>query len=161
MIAQESGSGQTASSIALMLSPLAITHGEPTDAFDYAVLSLRYYYDSGNVYLVKNPLAVLAVLFDRLGHYEPAAIICGFAVMPFTQASLPEIDMTVTHLREVLGNEVYESSARTGEHMTTAEMVAYALEQIEQSAQAGIATSVRELSAFCGVSAYRHARSRL
>ena len=107
-IAQDSGSRQTESSIASMLSPLAIAHGEPADALDYAMLSIRYYYDSGNVYLVKNPLSVLVVLFDRLGHYEAAATISGFAFIPFTRSSLPEIDMSVAHLREVLGDEVYE-----------------------------------------------------
>lgn len=116
-----------------MLSPLAIAHGEPADALDYAMLSIRYYYDSGNVYLVKNPLSVLVVLFDRLGHYEAAATISGFAFIPFTRSSLPEIDMSVAHLREVLGDEVYESFARTGEHMTAAEMVAYAFDQTDQA----------------------------
>ena len=35
------------------------------------------------------------------------------------------------HLREVLGDEAYESFARAGEDMTNAEMAAYALEQID------------------------------
>ena len=133
IIAQDSGSRQTESSIASMLSPLAITHGEPADALDYAMLSLRYYYDSGNVYLVRNPLAILAVLFDRLGHHEPASVTCGFAVTPFTQSVLPEISETVTRLREALGDEAYESFSRTGEHMSAAEMVAYTLDQITQA----------------------------
>jgi hypothetical protein len=37
----------------------------------------------------------------------------------------------ITHLNEVLGVETYESLAETGRSMTTAEMVAYALEQID------------------------------
>jgi tetratricopeptide (TPR) repeat protein len=130
-IAQDSGSRQTESSIASMLSPLAVNHGEPMDALSYAILSLRYYYDSGNVYLVRNPLAILAVVFDRLGRYEPAAVISGFAVDPFTRSALPEIDTAVAHSREVLGDEVFESFSRAGEHMATAEMVAYALGQTD------------------------------
>ncbi len=90
-IAQDSGSGQTASSIASMLSPLAITNGEP-----------------------------------------PAAVVCGFAVNPFTQSSLPEIVSTVAHLRELLGDSSYESLARTGQNMTTAVMVRYTYEQIDR-----------------------------
>jgi hypothetical protein len=131
-IAQDSGSRQTESSIAAMLSPVAMKLGEPVDAIDYAVTSLRHYYNSGNFYLVKNPLVVLGVLFERLGHYEPAAIMCGFAINAFTQASLPEINSTVAHLRETLGDNGYESLTRTGEHMSTAEMVAYAFDQIDQ-----------------------------
>jgi hypothetical protein len=71
-------------------------------------------------------------LFDRLGHFEPAAITCGFALTPFTQAALPEISATVTHLRDALGNDAYESLSRAGEHMTAAEMVAYAYGQIDR-----------------------------
>src|SRR4029077_7402569 len=40
---------------------------------------------------VRSPLAVLAALFDRLGRYEPAATIAGFASGPFTVAAFPEI----------------------------------------------------------------------
>jgi hypothetical protein len=36
-------------------------------------------------------------------------------------------------LREVLGDQTYEQLARRGETMTTAAMVAYALEQIDQA----------------------------
>jgi hypothetical protein len=37
------------------------------------------------------PLAVLAAVFDRLGHHEPAATIAGFAISPFTAATTPEL----------------------------------------------------------------------
>jgi predicted ATPase/class 3 adenylate cyclase len=131
MIAQDSGSRQTESSIAANLSLLATTLGKPAEALDYVVLSLRYYYDSGNVYLARNPLAALAVLFDQLGRHGPAATIIGFAADPFTHSVYPETDAVVAHLREVLGGERYETLARTGEHMTIAEMVGYAFEQID------------------------------
>jgi hypothetical protein len=39
----------------------------------------------------------------------------------------------ITHLREVLGEQTYESLARKGETMTIAEMVAYAYDQIDQA----------------------------
>ena len=133
IIAQHSGSRQSESSIASMLSPLAITQGEPTDALDHAILSLRYYHDCGNVYLIKNPLTILVVLLDRLGHHEPAATISGFADTPFTRSALPEIGGTITHLRQILGDAAYESYARNGEHMTAAQAVAYAFDQVEQA----------------------------
>jgi len=79
------------------------------------------------------PLAILADVFDRLGHHEPAATISAFATTPLTRASVPEIYTIISHLREVLGDEVYESLARTGETMTSAEMAEYAFEQIEQA----------------------------
>ena len=39
----------------------------------------------------------------------------------------PEVAAAIAHLREVLGDQTYESLARKGEQMTTAAMVTYAL----------------------------------
>jgi hypothetical protein len=76
---------------------------------------------------------VLAAHFDRLGRHESAAIIAGFALSPLTATTSRDINATVAHLREVLGDQTYESLARKGETMTTAEMVTYAYEQIDQA----------------------------
>ena len=75
----------------------------------------------------------LAVLFDRLGRYEPAATIAGFALSPIAAVGLPEITTAITHLRDVLGEATYELLARKGETMTTAAMVTYAYDQIDQA----------------------------
>jgi len=83
--------------------------------------------------LLPSPLAIFAALFDRLGHHEPAATISGFAMNPLTRTAFPEINTTITHLRDVLGDPVYESLARQGETMSTAEMVTYAYDQIDQA----------------------------
>ena len=61
------------------------------------------------------------------------AIISGFAETAFTRASYPQLNTTIAHLRDVLGAEAYESLARMGETMTTADMVAYAYDQIDQA----------------------------
>jgi hypothetical protein len=39
----------------------------------------------------------------------------------------------IAHLREVLGDQTYESLAHKGETMSTAEMVTYAYDQIDQA----------------------------
>ncbi len=70
--------------------------------------------------------------FDRLGRYEPAATIAGFAFSPLT-AALPELSTAIAHLRDVLGDQTYESLARKGETMTTAAMATYAYDQIDQA----------------------------
>jgi predicted ATPase len=131
-IAQDSGSRMVESAIASVLSYLATTHGEPADAFDYLVQAIRYYHDSGSSHLIQSPLAFLALMFDRLGYDGQAATIVGFADQPFTRAALPDLATTITHLREVLGADEYESCSGTGERMTTSEMVAYAFGQIER-----------------------------
>ena len=81
---------------------------------------------------LRTALAILAVFLDRLGRLEPAATIAGFALNPLT-ARVPEFSTAITHLRDVLGEATYESLARKGETMTTAEMVAYAYDQIDQA----------------------------
>ena len=76
---------------------------------------------------------MLAAVFDRLGRYEPAATIAGFALSPLAAVGVPEIATAITHLREVLGDQTYETLARKGETMTTAEMVTCAYDQIDQT----------------------------
>ena len=46
---------------------------------------------------------------------------------------MPELGTAITHLRDVLGDKTYDSLARNGETMTTAAMVTYALDQIDQA----------------------------
>jgi hypothetical protein len=50
-----------------------------------------------------------------------------------TRSAEPEIDTAITHLRDVLGEATYESLAHKGETMTTAAMVTYAYDQIDQA----------------------------
>jgi predicted ATPase len=132
-IAQNSGNRWAESILAGVLSRWVVAQGDPTDAFDYLTLAIRRYYDSGNVALLRSPLAALAAYLDRLGHHEPAATISGFATTPFTRTVRPEITTAITHLREVLGDEAYESFARAGLDMTNARMATYALDQIDHA----------------------------
>jgi hypothetical protein len=83
--------------------------------------------------MIRFPLAVLAAFFDQLGRDEPAATIAGFAFSPLTVTANPEFTTAITDLRDVLGNQTYESLARRGETMTTAAMVTYAYDQIDQA----------------------------
>jgi hypothetical protein len=46
---------------------------------------------------------------------------------------MAEFRTATAHLRDVLGDAVYESLARKGETMTTAAMVTYAYDQIDQA----------------------------
>ena len=69
----------------------------------------------------------------------------GFAVNPFASAIIPEINTAITHLREVLGDQTYESLARKGETMSTAAMASYAYDQIDQARTELNAVSMRRL----------------
>jgi hypothetical protein len=134
VIAQDSGNRYAESLLAASLSRLEAEQGDPLAALDYFKRVIRNFHDAGNTTLIHSPLAVLAAFFDRLGHYESAAIIAGFAVAsPFAAAWGISISTAIAHLREVLGDQTYESLACKGETMTTAEMANYAYDQIDQA----------------------------
>jgi hypothetical protein len=103
-------------------------------ALEYLAVAIHNYHESGNTGMLHVPLAILATFLDRLGRFEPAVTIGGFAtVSPMAATTLPELGTAITHLREVLGDQTYESLARKGETMTTTEMVTYAYDQIDQA----------------------------
>ena len=133
VIAQDSGNRTSASLLATGLARLEAEHGDTVSAFDHLTLAIRNYHNAGDTTTICVPLAVLAVLFDRLGRYEPAATVAGFALSPFSAQGVPEITTAITHLRDVLGEATYESLARKGETMTTAAMATYAYDQIDQA----------------------------
>jgi len=133
VIAQDSGNRANVSVLAIGLARLKAEHGDPLAAFDYVTLAIRNFHNAGNTTGVRSALAILAALFDRLGRHEPAATIAGFALSPLTATAFPEINTAIAHLREVVGGPAYESLARKGEKMTTAAMVTYAYEQIDQA----------------------------
>jgi hypothetical protein len=133
VIARDSGNRYPESLLATGLSRLEAVYGDPLAALDYVTLVIRNFHDAGNTTGVSSPLAVLAALFDGLGRHEPAATIAGFAFSPLTSTAVPEINTAITHLRDVLGDQTYESLARKGETMTTAAMATYAYDQIDQA----------------------------
>jgi hypothetical protein len=135
VIAQDSGNRFEQSVVAGNLCGVEAEHGDPLAAFDHFTVALGNHHDAGNTYMLRIPLGFLAAFFDRLGRYEPAATVAGF-VFTSPLAALPhmaELGTAIAHLRKVLGEATYESLARKGEAMTTAEMVTYAYDQIDQA----------------------------
>jgi hypothetical protein len=133
-VAHDSGNRANEAHIASTLCRLEAAHGDRLASFDYFTEAIRHYDDSGNP-TIRVPLAALAAFLERLGRHESAATIGGFALAftaMATQAA-PEITTAITHLRGVLGDEIYESLARKGETMTTAAMAMYAYDQIDQA----------------------------
>ena len=133
VIAQDSGNRSQVSALAEFLALLEAEHGDTLAAFDHLTLSIRNFHNAGDSTTINVPLASLAALFDRLGRYEPAATIAGFALSPMAATGVPEITTAIAHLRDVLGDQTYESLARKGETMTTAVMATYAYDQIDQA----------------------------
>lgn len=132
-IARDSGNRFNETHIAANLAQVEVERDNPLSALDHIALAIRQLHDSGNSVTLRSPFTNLAILLDRLDNYEPAATIAGFAFSPLTVTSFPKINAVITHLREVLGEQTYESLARKGETMTTAAMATYAYDQIDRA----------------------------
>ncbi|MCW2662987.1 MAG: Cyclase [Mycobacterium sp.] len=132
-IAQTSGNRMIESYLAVNLSAFAAANCDPVDALDFLTLAIKNFFDTGSYSHMVSPLAVLATHFDRIGQYEAAATIAGFAVSAFALATFPEIDVTIAHLREVLSDNVYESLSEAGASMANAGAARYALDKINQA----------------------------
>ena len=133
VLAQDSGNRYNEAILATALARLESETVVTVAAVDHLRLVIRSWHDSGNFGNLVGPLATLSAFLDRLGRFEAAATIAGFSCDPVSLASVPELAATITHLREVLGDQTYESFARNGEAMTTAAIVAYAYDQIDQA----------------------------
>ena len=102
-------------------------------AFDYFTLAIRNYHDSGNFHscaarwLSSPPFSTGS---DATNRPPPSP---GSPSAPSPRLAFPEITTAIAHLRDVLGDETYESLARKGETMTTAAMATYAYDQIDQA----------------------------
>ncbi len=132
-LAQESGNQYNATILATALARLESEPVVNVAAIEHLTLVIRHWYDAGNFGNLVGPLAMLSAFLDRLGRFEPAATIAGFSCDPVSLATVPELAPTIAHLREVLGDQSYESFAGNGEAMTAAAIVAYAYDQIDQA----------------------------
>jgi tetratricopeptide (TPR) repeat protein len=137
-IAQQSGNlaNETylAMTLAMTLGRIEGESGDPLIALENITLAIRNYHDSGQITQIRAALGILATFLDRHGHNESAAIIAGFACVGPTSAPLvKEFGTAVAHLRDLLGDQAYESLVHKGEAMTVAAVVAYAYDQIAQA----------------------------
>jgi hypothetical protein len=132
-VAEDSGNRGNGTHLATVVARIEAEYGDRLRALHYIAVAIHNHHDSGNSTSMRAPMATLATVLDRMGRYESAATIAGFASIPFAVAAVPELLTTTAHLRTVLGDQDYESLARKGEAMTTAAMVTYAYDQIDQA----------------------------
>jgi hypothetical protein len=134
LVAQDSGNRLWETQFSSWVAGLEAEQGDRVAALDSLAVAIRKNHESGTIGMLHTALANLAVVLDRLGRSEPAATIAGFAtVNPLAGATLPELGTAITHLREVLGDQTYESLAGKGETMTIAAIATYAYDQINQA----------------------------
>lgn len=134
LTSQDSGNRFFETQFSYWMCGIQAEHGDPVATLGYLAVAIRNNHESGNIGMLHNPMATLAIVLHRLGRSEPAATIAGFAaVNPMVAVALPELGELTTRLRETLGDHAFESLARTGELMTTTAMVTYAFDQIDQA----------------------------
>jgi hypothetical protein len=131
--AQESGNHFNESILALNVVRFEARDAVTVEALDHIRLVISNYHDSGNVASVRTPVAVLCAFLHRIGQFEAAATLAGFAFSPIALDAAPEFTATIEPLRDVLGDQTYESLFRKGEAMTIAAMATYAYNQIDQT----------------------------
>ncbi|OBI83559.1 cyclase, partial [Mycobacterium sp. E740] len=130
---RESGNRFNESHMAAILSSLEFEYGDPAAALDHTAVAIRNYHESGSVAFLHSVLIYLAVMVDKVGHFDAAAIITGFATLsPMAVVANPQIAAVIDHVRENLGAQTYDALSRRGETMSPAAMVAYAYDQIDQ-----------------------------
>ena len=134
VIAQDSGNRINESHLAASLARLEAEHGDPLAALDYFTLAIRNFHDAGNTttdpsrrWLSSPPFSTGS---DATNRRPPSPVSRS---IPSPQSAFPEISTAIAHLRDVLGDQTYESLARKGETMTTAAMATYAYDQIDQA----------------------------
>ncbi|WP_240748743.1 ATP-binding protein [Mycobacterium paragordonae] len=133
-IAQDSGNRFFETQFGYWLCGLEAEQGDPVTTLAHLAAAVRKNHESGNIAMLPNALATLAFVLDRLGRYQPATTVAGFAaVYPMAAVTLPEIEALMTHLREALGDRTYELLSQHGREMTTTAMVTYAADQIDQA----------------------------
>ena len=99
-----------------------------------SLLAIRNYHDAGDTtnyratrWLSSPPCSTGSDATNR----RPPSPVSRSAPSP--RVAIPELNTAITHLRDVLGDQTYESLARKGETMTTAAMATYAYDQIDQA----------------------------
>ena len=99
-------------------------HGDNASAFDHLSLAIRNYARLGQHHYDAHPPGcprrACSTGSDATKRRPPSPVS---RFSPLTAPAVPEISTAITHLRDVLGDQTYESLARKGETMTTAEMV--------------------------------------
>lgn len=134
LVAQNTGNRFFETQLGYWMCGLEAEQGDAVAAFNCLDGAIRNNHESGNIGMLPNPLAILAVVLDRLGRYQPAATITGFAAAkPMAAVTLPELGALTGHLRAALGDHLFEALTAQGQTMTPTAVVSYACDQIDQA----------------------------
>jgi hypothetical protein len=115
------------------LARLEIATGHYRPALDLLREATMWQFDAGAFFSLTWPLALISALLMRCNLREPAATIAGFATTPFTLAAFPQFAAAVEQLPHTLGDKNFDRLSQQGRSMPRPQMVAYALQAIEEA----------------------------
>jgi hypothetical protein len=132
-LVRHSGMPRLESSAYLGLARLEIATGHYRPALDLLRDTTRWHFDAGDFSTLTASLALISALMIRCDLPEPAATIAGFATTPFSLAAFPPFATAVEELHQTLGDNDFDRLSQQGRAMPRPQMVAYALQAIEQA----------------------------
>ena len=134
VIAHDSGNRVNETHLAGILARLEAEHGDPLAALDTSLWRSATTTTRVTPPMMRTaagcPRRRFSTGSDATNRRPPSPVS---RPIPSPQSRSPRFGTAITHLREVLGDQTYESLARKGETMTTAEMATYAYDQIDQA----------------------------
>jgi predicted ATPase len=132
-LVRHSGMPRLESSAYLGLARLEIATGHYRPALDLLRDTTTWHFDAGDFSTLTASLALISALLMRCDLPEPAATIAGFATTPFSLAAFPPFATAVEELNQTLGDNDFDRLSQQGRDMPRPQMVAYALQAIEQA----------------------------
>jgi hypothetical protein len=129
---RHSGMPRMETSAYLGLAPLEIATGHYRPALDLLRDTTRWQSDAGDFSRLTWPLALISALLMRCNLPEPAATIAGFATTPFSLAAFPPFAAAIEELHHTIGDKDFERLSQHGQSMARPQVVAYALQAIEE-----------------------------
>ena len=133
VIAQDSGNSFLATQLVSFLSGLEFECGDPLAALDHLSLAIHNHQESGTDGMIATrwlSWPPFSTGTEATNRRPPSPATPGSIHWP---RRVPDFGPAITHLRDVLGEARYETLARKGETMPTAEMVNFAYDQIDQA----------------------------
>jgi hypothetical protein len=119
--------------LAVLASRIEAEYGDSLGALHYIAVAIHNNHDSGNPTNMRIPMATLCTVLDRMGRYEPAATIAGFASLPSPRRRRLNFSLRQPICALSSVTKTTNRFARKGETMSTAEIATYAYDQIDQA----------------------------
>jgi predicted ATPase len=132
-VSRQSGMRHLERGIYTGLARSEITVGDYRPALDHLADATVAYFDVGDFSSLTWPLALISAVLVSCELTEPAATLAGFATNPFTLATQPPFIAALEQLHQTLGDSDFHRLGQGGRSKPPHEIVAFALQAIEQA----------------------------